>query len=1088
MPAVRRPGIGFVLAVLLSMFLALAAQAQTDSGSSSSTVPTLTIVSSSATATEGDEVTYTVTASSAPSSALPVVVQVRAHGEVMDTRTVAEVFLPAGATTVTLRLEEFTDEIDESPVNVTLTLAAGTGYSVGDPAEATVSIDYPSISDTQATPTPTPTPAVSPPDAPSGVSVSSPSRTSFTVSWTAEAGKTYRLEREAAYLFKYRVWQMVADNVTGGSFTESGLPCDLYYVYRVQAKVAGSAFGAGTRVLGPAQACQSSPSSGARGVRAVGTPMPQLRIVTDNPEQDSIQIRLLLYGSPDEVYNPIRNMDMFQVDRSERYAGSGDPVFPSPAIRREERVAEFDWGGLECGSSYYFRARGHGNGESDGFTDEWGKWSHEHPREAQGTVHGSTRGCTLSPPPAPGNVRASVDLPNAQVTVSWNAVTGVDPSNSYKLERSDDGGTTWPTSTFYVKTGITATSETVQLAGLGLTCGQSYTNSSFRVRARGNGTDFLADYGDAMLAEFDNLTNSSRSTARGPTQRPLCIPAITMLPAPDVSVIPLPRRRVLLRWDRIGLATDGYNVRIRKKGVGATWPSSAPNYRHIGQPSADDPSLEIMLDQIVQTIVGSTTPDEGLAHHSAYEFQIEAVDMANPSNNNTSEVTLVVGPNVTVNGDSTGETLGKMVIRWVPITNATNYTIRWRVLPNMHGTSGWQVNNSVESDWESHDFTSPSSVNARNGLNLHEYTLDGAVHGPFLHQRIYAVQLNYSIDSQEYFSAREAYVWISDRKPLLNENVATFPFIGHFENYTYAYRICKDKFPGDIDQWALLIEDALERWEIATNGFIVMTPQRIGPGTSTSPQYEACTNYSRDGTVPSDVSVTALVDTDWFKTIVAKDNMWNEIRAVRFPSLGDATAASFHEVYLAADPFKGCMLTLEPPFACVSSSPPFGETLSTISANGLKGYLITAYHKLVYENVSPPTATTSLNSADIIFNKSVIEAATTLPNRPATIAYYACVNGTTPVLSDGAHFQAYTGAVHEAGHALGLAGRPYSGSSFSDFAALIKLPYEVAHPTSRGTVMNYNSKAGVSEPDCFPQPLDVMAIFALYQTPVPISP
>ena len=145
MPAVRRPGIGFVLAALLSTFLALAAQAQTDTGSgTSSTVPTLTIVSSSATATEGEEVTYTVTAGSAPSSALPVVVHVRAHGEVMDTRTVAEVFLPAGATTVTLRLEEFTDEIDESPVNVTLTLAGGTGYSVGDPAEATVSIDYPS--------------------------------------------------------------------------------------------------------------------------------------------------------------------------------------------------------------------------------------------------------------------------------------------------------------------------------------------------------------------------------------------------------------------------------------------------------------------------------------------------------------------------------------------------------------------------------------------------------------------------------------------------------------------------------------------------------------------------------------------------------------------------------------------------------------------------------------------------------------------------------------------------------------------------------------------------------------------------------
>ena len=127
------------------MFLVLAAQAQTDTNSSSSsTVPTLTIAVSSATATTGDEITYTVTASSAPSSALPVVVHVRAHGEVMDTRTVAEVLLPAGATSVTLRLEEFPDEIAESSVSVTLTLAAGSGYSVGEASEATVSISYPS--------------------------------------------------------------------------------------------------------------------------------------------------------------------------------------------------------------------------------------------------------------------------------------------------------------------------------------------------------------------------------------------------------------------------------------------------------------------------------------------------------------------------------------------------------------------------------------------------------------------------------------------------------------------------------------------------------------------------------------------------------------------------------------------------------------------------------------------------------------------------------------------------------------------------------------------------------------------------------
>ena len=209
--------------MLLSTFLAVAAQAQTDSGSSSSTVPRLTIASSHVVAASSEEATFTVTASSALSSDLPVSVHVRALGLSMDTRTVADVVLLAGATTVTLRLEQVAESIAESRVDVTLTLAGGTGYSVGDPAEATVSIDYPSISGTQATPAPTPAPAVSPPAAPSDVSVSATTINSFTVSWTAEAGKTYRVEREAAYLFSYRVWQTVADNLSSGSFTENGL-------------------------------------------------------------------------------------------------------------------------------------------------------------------------------------------------------------------------------------------------------------------------------------------------------------------------------------------------------------------------------------------------------------------------------------------------------------------------------------------------------------------------------------------------------------------------------------------------------------------------------------------------------------------------------------------------------------------------------------------------------------------------------------------------------------------------------------------------------------------------------------------------
>ena len=47
-----------------------------------------------------------------------------------------------------------------------------------------------------------------------------------------------------------------------------------------------------------------------------------------------------------------------------------------------------------------------------------------------------------------------------------------------------------------------------------------------------------------------------------------------------------------------------------------------------------------------------------------------------------------------------------------------------------------------------------------------------------------------------------------------------------------------------------------------------------------------------------------------------------------------------------------------------------------------------------------------------------------------------------------------------------------------------ELVYQASYPRTPDSVMNYDSKTGVldlSEPDCSPYPLDVMAIYALYQ-------
>ena len=62
--------------------------------------------------------------------------------------------------------------------------------------------------------------------------------------------------------------------------------------------------------------------------------------------------------------------------------------------------------------------------------------------------------------------------------------------------------------------------------------------------------------------------------------------------------------------------------------------------------------------------------------------------------------------------------------------------------------------------------------------------------------------------------------------------------------------------------------------------------------------------------------------------------------------------------------------------------------------------------------------------------------------------------------------------VHEAGHALGL----------SEFSYEKPTSWKVAHSMVLESVMNYDGETEVPEPDCSPHPLDIMAIYALYQT------
>ena len=96
-------------------------------------------VSGAAGGTEGESVTFTVTASPAPAADLAVSVTVATTGDFGYGPLPASVTIPtSGSATVTIATTD--DEVDEADGSVTLTVNAGSGYTVGAPSSETVGV------------------------------------------------------------------------------------------------------------------------------------------------------------------------------------------------------------------------------------------------------------------------------------------------------------------------------------------------------------------------------------------------------------------------------------------------------------------------------------------------------------------------------------------------------------------------------------------------------------------------------------------------------------------------------------------------------------------------------------------------------------------------------------------------------------------------------------------------------------------------------------------------------------------------------------------------------------------------------------
>ncbi len=403
----------------------------------------------------------------------------------------------------------------------------------------------------------------------------------------------------------------------------------------------------------------------------------------------------------------------------------------------------------------------------------------------------------------------------------------------------------------------------------------------------------------------------------------------------------------------------------------------------------------------------------------------------------STRVKVIDSPITRTNGDSAGNPTNRGTASVVWGALPTNATERKLVVRKI-------LDESNVSNWNPHNYGIPLNVSA-NVADGQEQVLSSLDR-----EDVYAVQMTYrDAAGIQVFAGRNAYVWPAIRMPPKDQTVGTFPFFGHWPDRTYTYRICRNTFKDDpnttgneTELWARLINAAFNRWTTGTGNLIQSSETMIGTDCDIG-------EVKPDGQLPPELALIPILVYFEPYTTARVNSSVNEIYMVD----GDPVSR-FH--------FAGFIHELHG--ICVFSAP--ACTISNAYGSDA--------HAGVRLNVPG-------NGVDILFNKRDLnpwEKAAFL-GAPGSIHFNDCENNSaTAGQSVGYPFEL---VLHETGHAFGL-----SGFSILELLQGVSL-YEQAHPTVAESVMNYDDKVESidDEPDCSPHPLDIMGMWALYQTLYP---
>ena len=646
----------------------------------------------------------------------------------------------------------------------------------------------------------------------------------------------------------------------------------------------------------------------------------------------------------------------------------------------------------------------------------------------------------------PGQVaRPVVSARDGGLHVDWAAPTSGGTPSHYDLQYREGTSGAWT-----LVENITRTSYTIT----DLTNGTSYD-----VQVRAANTAQNGDWSE--IATGTPQVGAAAPVNPGTGEPTLAPPACDRIPDPgstaptslgqptNLHVRPFQNRRAILSWNPVPGAAK-YVVQIRQR-TSTGWGDWLPPDRRTGETASGDVVHNcylVSLDRVIRPTSGSS---EGLADSVAYGLRLRAVN-GTAESAVSSEAIIIDSPIIEANGKSSAGA-PQVKLTWLAIGDILGsdyalgtYAVHHRRVGGNHRELGWGLDTFHPVEVFSQSSANPDTIDEN--LTMEE---------------VYAIQLRYEETGPQrtstVFAARDAYAWPSARAADGGERVATFPMHYRVKNRTYAYRICQEGFPGNYAQWENLVNHALGQWQLATNGLVRMVHE---PGSCADYQTvlkrvrAVYVNFiGQQLTSDQLAALEGLVESmDIFTDIQVDDTELSEIIMVH------ETPTGIHGELWTMGVFPGMSEKLGLA-TCVFEGRACAEPRHEHRVRGWVTDILlpwSAYRRHTMRMDVPggtdPGGGVTVDRDDVVFNTCTTR-----------------------------HPLLYEHLVHEAGHVLGI--RNGSGKTgWSDDV--------IHHPSIAESVMSYE---GVKlkkvdpmsmtvlpdDPDCEPHPLDVMAVYALYQ-------